>query len=285
MAWTTKKDKRINRWLENAKVYAWLHSKSKQYYEGQFNRINIPIIIITSLLSVVTGIGSIIKEAQTGLLITACIVNAVITALSVSLSAYKPSKVSSSHETASKDYQKLVIDLEYITSLEFGDRPNSKEYLDSLAKQISSLKSNTPSIPRSVWVVLNKSIDDGTLYKEIDPSLIFMSSKIRLHSHANVRSRQDSDQESAPSSTHQKDSLDLDVVVSMNDTPIRGPIHTLSNEGIDGSKTDSDSDPDSDPDTDVFSEISKMGIVVSKTGSIERRQQYELERAMHTHSP
>ena len=178
MTWTTKKEDRLENWLKNCKVYYWLHTKSRLYYETRFNYINIPIIIITGILSIVTGIGSLIEEAQTILLISASIVNAVIGALSFYLTAYKPSKVASMHDIAAKDFQKLVIELEYIISMEPQNRPDAGDFMSNTQKIITGLISNTPNIHQKAWKAFNTSVETGDLYKEIDPGLVFLTGKI-----------------------------------------------------------------------------------------------------------
>ncbi len=275
MTWTTKNEERICNWLKNCKVYYWLHTKSRSYYEKRFNCINIPIIIVTGILSIVTGIGSLIVEAQTILLIIACIVNAIIGALSFYLTAYKPSKVASMHDIASKDYQKLVIELEHIISMEPVDRPNPIEYMSSIADRITGLISNTPNIHQKAWNNFNIATKNGTLYKEIDPGLVFLTGKIHDNNDIN--------------DVHVVVEGHVDDINDINDIHVVVEGHEDNETDVEAKAEDvevetEDVDVYEDPGRqDIFNELKNMGIEVGndRNNNVkDYRKIFALKRAL-----
>jgi hypothetical protein len=313
MTWTRKKEKTINKWLKNCTAYSWLHKQSCDHYKSLFDMINIPIIITSGILVIVTGIGAQLRDFQTYLLIIACVINSGISGLSFYLSAYKPLEIASKHDIASKDYQTLVIELESLLSQEKKDRPDARIYMTNLTKRFSSLINNTPHILDRTWKHYELSVKNKTIYKETNPGSVFggissrnnklMTNTLNITDTSNITDNSkisginDNNFELVDTLnkktiiSSKKDSDRMKHLDGHNENRHNEHIVIDLNQGLSSTHNDSHSDSDSESDYDsnaLFAELKGMGIDITPTNldcSFDHKKDFELARAKSSQTP
>ncbi len=190
-SWNSKKEHTLIKWKESFIAQAWLHNKSRIYYEAQFNWLNVPIIIINMVAAIFTTIGAAVEgsvdkcednttKINMTILIILGILNSFSVSLGVSLSGKEPSKKAAEHDVSYKLYQTIINEIDLNLAQSRCDRNNGKIVIEEFLTKANDLFNSAPRIPQSIWKSFSKDVDSKQIYKEAEPGIVFRKTSIEI---------------------------------------------------------------------------------------------------------
>lgn len=180
--WTDKKIKLLVKWRQQSRVYHWLHAKSSSYKEWWYVRIFYASAFLT-LLGLGENFSVYFTEGTTVFLwlqIANAITLTIIGICNIYLKTSKIAELVEKHSNTAKDFYTLQTEIEEQLSQTPQDRDDGKIYMKKVRVKITALTKNSPEIIPSVWKKFQSAIENGEIFNESDPTIIYTAALSKM---------------------------------------------------------------------------------------------------------
>ena len=165
ISWNSQLETILSDEGERALCFNWLHSKSEKYYSKMSTRINLPVIVLSTLAGAGSiGSASLFNNSQIANIIIGSISLGVATLNTVE-SYFGWAKRSESHRIASTTYAKIHRFIQIELALPRSERISAKDMLKVIREQCDRLQETSPQIPDVIiheFKIKFSKVDDVT---------------------------------------------------------------------------------------------------------------------------
>lgn len=158
--WTSKKEKLLNFWKEESRIYSWLHEQNSKYYRELDKKLSIPSLLISAVTS--TALFSSINMENNEYVIVSFGILLVIGTFLQSIRDFLgvPDLI---HKNAisSDVYLSIVNDIEEQLTRERSERDNAKQFVQKIKTRKTDILKTRVTIGDKLWKRLKNSINNG----------------------------------------------------------------------------------------------------------------------------
>jgi len=180
--WTENKVKLLLKWRQHSRVYHWLHAKSSANKFWWYT-----LLFYMSAFFTVLGLGQNFSTFFTegtdvflGFQVADTMILAIIGSINLYLKTSKISELSERHSNTSKDFYSLQNEIEEQLTQSPEDRDDGKIYIKKIRVKLTALTRNSPEIIQSVWKNFTKAVENGEIFNESDPTIIYTNAESKI---------------------------------------------------------------------------------------------------------
>jgi hypothetical protein len=184
--WNQKKENQLNEWKYICETYNHLHEKQKNYYKKKINYLIIPTIIISSTVTILSGIATFTENN-----FTLNVVSAVLSGLTACFTIYTktddPDQKIIKHSESAKGYREIVLRIESQLAIDVESRINGNDFVKEISMRMLDLETGSESIPIITKTELiklseNNKLDDSKINVVIDENDAKQDSEVKTNS-------------------------------------------------------------------------------------------------------
>jgi hypothetical protein len=166
ISWNERLEEYFSSTGEKALCYSWLHKKAEAHYAKRRNLIDLPSIVISSVVGFLSAGSTSLFEGEAQTASIALGISSLVVSMLTTLGAYfKFSSKSESHRIASISYEKLYRFLNVELSLPRHERMTAGDLLKYVKNEYDRLTEISPLIPDNIIQEFQKKFE-----KEVDVS-------------------------------------------------------------------------------------------------------------------
>lgn len=163
---------------EKMECMALLHMFDSNLNRKKSNYINIPIIILSSMIGILTASNILIEVPQSALILGGL---SIFTSILKSIDSYKGySKLAETHRMTSLSYSKIMKYIQVQLSLERDSRISAKDILGMVVNELESIQMAEPSISTNI-INKFKQLYPEDKYSNKRPSILNGLSIIKIN--------------------------------------------------------------------------------------------------------
>jgi hypothetical protein len=182
--WSEADEELLKEWADHAVCYRWLHEQSHKKYNNIYTKINIPIIII----STITGTASFAQGKIVDEVIRDYVAMGIgffsITAgiLATVLSFFKISEKKEQHNNCAKLWDKLHRNIQVEMTKPPSERMPKKNMMEIFKKEYDRLVDDSPLIPDEVITMFENRFKNQETFKDIQkPNILNVFKSIKVN--------------------------------------------------------------------------------------------------------
>ena len=160
--WSDEIENLLSEWSEIAQCYAWLHNYSSRKYKAKFQKLQIPIIVLSTLTGTANfAIDSYVPiEFQKGFSAAVGSFNLLCGILGTLLAFLKYAEIYEGHRISAIAWSKLSRNIEIELSLHDLKRKPCRDFLKICRAEYDNLLESSPNIDLDVIQLFNKKFND-----------------------------------------------------------------------------------------------------------------------------
>jgi hypothetical protein len=182
--WSEADEELLKEWADHAVCYRWLHEHSHKKYNTIYTKLNIPIIMISTITGTANfAQGKIVDEKTrdyVAMIIGFFSISAGI--LATVLSFFKISEKKEQHNNCAKLWDKLHRNIQVEMVKPPSERMAKKTMMDITKKEYDRLVDDSPIIPDDVIKVFNATFKNDEVLAHINkPNILNVFQPIRIN--------------------------------------------------------------------------------------------------------
>jgi hypothetical protein len=160
ISWNSRLEEYFCSTGEKALSYSWLHKKAEAYYAKRRNLIDLPSIVISSVVGFLSAGSTSLFEGEAKMSSIALGVSSLVVSMLTTLGAYfKFSSKSESHRIAAISYEKLFRFLNVELSLPRHERMTAGDLLKYVKNEYDRLTEISPLLPDAIIAEFQKKFE------------------------------------------------------------------------------------------------------------------------------
>jgi hypothetical protein len=143
--WKKEYEKILKEWKARAFINMWLQLNSSYYYNFLNNALTFPVIILSSVSS--ATIFAVDNQIARYVIATFSIMSVIMTSL---MMEFSPDQKKEEHLSTTRQYSKMIKDIDYCLSLPLEMRPEPIQYIDKINNEFDNINENEAIVPKSI---------------------------------------------------------------------------------------------------------------------------------------
>jgi hypothetical protein len=145
MAWKVDYEKILKEWKARAFINMWLQLHSSYHYKFLNNVLTFPVIILSSI----SGATIFALDNQTAryVIATFSIMSVIMTSL---MMEFAPDQKQEEHLSITRQYIKMIKEIDYCLSLPVDMRPEPIQYIDKINGEFDNISETEAIVPKNV---------------------------------------------------------------------------------------------------------------------------------------
>lgn len=182
--WSEADEELLKEWADHAVCYRWLHENAHKKYNTIYTKLNIPIIIISTITGTANFAQSKISDPVTRDFVAMGIGFFSISAgiLATVLSFFKISEKKEKHNNCAKLWDKLHRNIQVEMVKPPSERMAKKTMMDITKKEYDRLVDDSPIIPDDIIAMFNNTFKNDEVLAHINkPNILNVFQPIKIN--------------------------------------------------------------------------------------------------------